>query len=131
MVQLRILSDSQADGFHAIRRFPVHVGRASDNDLCLAAPGIWDYHLVLELRPKEGFTFQTFDQALATINDQPQTSGRLRNGDILSFGSVKVQFWLSAPVQRSLRFREILVWILLLMVTLGQIGILYYLLGLH
>jgi pSer/pThr/pTyr-binding forkhead associated (FHA) protein len=131
MVQLRILSDSQADGFHAIRRFPFHVGRASDNDLCLAAPGIWDYHFVLELRPKEGFMIQTFDQALAAINDQPQTSGRLRNGDIISFGSVKVQFWLSAPVQRSLRFREILVWILLLLVTLGQIGILYYLLGLH
>jgi hypothetical protein len=129
MVQLRILSGPKAGGLQAVRRFPFHVGRAADNDLCLDAAGIWDYHFMLDLRKGEGFTLQTFDAAFAAVNDQPQTSARLRNGDIISFGSAKVQFWLSAPRQQGLRLREWFVWTLLLVVTLGQVALLYYLLA--
>jgi pSer/pThr/pTyr-binding forkhead associated (FHA) protein len=131
MVQLRILSGPKAGGLQAVRRFPFHVGRAADNDFCVDADGIWDYHFVLDLRKNEGFTFQTFDEALAAVNDQPQAAARLRNGDVISFGSAKVQFWLSAPTQRGLRLREGFVWALLLLITLGQAGLIYYLLGLN
>jgi len=130
MVLLRILSDPQADALQAIRRFPFHVGRAPDNDLCLDVAGIWDYHFMLDLRPREGFTLQAFDQAFTAVNDQPITSARLRNGDVISFGSAKIQFWLSAPAQRGLRLRELLIWTLLLLVTFGQLAIIWYLLGL-
>jgi hypothetical protein len=129
MVQLRILSGSKAGGFKAVRHFPFHVGRAADNDFCLELPGVWDYHLMLDLRPKEGFVVQTFDQALAAINEQPQTSARLRNGDIISFGSAKLQFWLASPEQRSLRLREMVVWALWLFLILGQCALIYFLLG--
>jgi hypothetical protein len=130
MVLLHILAGPKADGFQAVRRFPFHVGRAADNDLCLAVAGVWEYHFRLELQPKEGINFQTCDEALAAINDQPKTTARLRNGDVISFGSAKIQFWLSAPVQRGLRLRELLVWALLILITLGQLAIIYYLLGL-
>lgn len=130
MVQLRILSGAKAGGFQAVRRFPFHVGRAADNDLCLDATGVWDHHFVLDLRRNEGFTLQTSDQAFTAINDQPQASARLRNGDIISFGSAKVQFWLAGPAQRGLRIRELFVWALLILVTLGQFTLLYFLLGL-
>ena len=125
MVLLRILSDPKADGLQAIRRFPFHVGRAPDNDLCLEAAGIWDYHFMLELRPHEGFTLQTFDQAFAAVNDQPQTSARLRNGDVISFGSAKIQFWLAAPRQRGLHLRELSVWLLIAAVTAAQLVLIY------
>jgi pSer/pThr/pTyr-binding forkhead associated (FHA) protein len=130
MVQLRILSGPKAGGLQAVRRFPFHVGRAQDNDLCLDAAGIWDYHFMLELRPGEGFTLQTFDQAFAAVNDQPQTSVPLRNGDVISFGSSKIQFWLAAPSQRGLQLRELFVWSLLLVVTLSQIALICFLMGL-
>jgi len=131
MVQLRILSGPKAGGLQAVRRFPFHVGRAADNDFCVDAAGIWDYHFVLDLQKHEGFTFQAFEEALVAVNDQPQVAARLRNGDVISFGSAKVQFWLSAPAQRGLRFREGIVWALLLLITLGQVGLIYYLLGLN
>jgi len=131
MVRLHILSGAKADGFPAVRRFPFHVGRAPDNDLCLEATGVWEHHFRIELQRKEGFTFQTCDAALAAVNDQPKTSARLRNGDVISFGSAKIQFWLSAPIQRGLRLRELLVWALLLLITVGQLAIIYYLLGLE
>ena len=127
MVQLRILSGSMAGELHVVRRFPFHIGRAADNDLCLDAAGIWDYHFVLEIKPNEGFTFQTFDEAFATVNDQPQTAARLRNGDIISFGSEKIQFWLAAPSQCGLRFREAFVWSLIAGVTAAQIALVVWL----
>jgi hypothetical protein len=130
MVQLHILSGPKAGGFQAVRRFPFHVGRAADNDLSVDAAGVWDYHLVLDLQKHEGFTLQTIEQAFATVNDQPQTSVLLRNGDIISFGSSKIQFWLAAPGQRGLRPRELFVWSLIILVTLGQLALIYWLLGL-
>jgi len=130
MVQLRILSGPQAGGFQAVRRFPFHVGRAADNDLRIDAAGIWDYHFMLDFRQNEGFTLKTFDEAFATVNDQPQTSAQLRNGDVISFGAAKIQFWLAAPRQRGLRLRELFVWLLLILVTVGQGVLIYYLLGL-
>ena len=86
---------------------------------------------MLELQPGEGFALKTFDEAFATVNDQPQTSILLRNGDVISFGSVKIQFWLAAPGQRGLRLRELFVWLLLILVTLGQFGLIYWLLKLN
>ncbi len=128
MIQLKILSGPQAGGFQAVRRFPFHVGRAADNDLCLNMAGVWDYHFMIELRREEGFALQTFDGAFAAVNDLPQTASRLHNGDVISFGSIKVQFWLAPAVQRGLRFREALVWALLVLVTLGQAALICYLL---
>jgi hypothetical protein len=73
---------------------------------------------------------QTFDEAFAAVNDQQQSSARLRHGDIISFGSAKVQFWLASPGQRGLRCRELTVWAIILAVTLGQLTLLGFLLGL-
>jgi hypothetical protein len=54
----------------------------------------------------------------------------LRNGDVISFGSIKIQFWLSAPVQRGLRFREWSVWALIVLITIGQLLLIGWLLRL-
>jgi hypothetical protein len=128
MVQLRILSGPKAGGLEAVRRFPFHIGRAADNDLCLDASGIWDYHFMLDFKPNEGITMQTFDEAFAAVNDQPQNAAHLRNGDIISFGSAKIQFWLAGPNQRGLRLRELFIWGLLTLVTAGQLALLFWLL---
>ena len=56
MVQLQILSGKQAGALWVARRFPVHVGRAADNDLQLEEDGVWDEHLQLDFDPAEGFS---------------------------------------------------------------------------
>lgn len=127
MVQLRILSGQMAGNLQVVRRFPFSIGRAADNDLCLDAAGIWNYHFMLEFKQNEGFTLQTFEEAFATVNDAPQKSARLRNGDIISFGSAKIQFWLAAPRQHGLRLREFFVWTLLAGVTAAQIALVVWL----
>jgi len=121
MVQIRILSGKTAGNIHVARRFPFRIGRAAGNELQLDDEGVWDNHLVLEVQKTEGFTVKTVSDAFVAINEQPQTSARLRNGDILSFGSAKIQFWLTAPKQRGLRLRELSVWLLLAAITAFQL----------
>jgi len=128
MVQLRILSGKMAGDVHIVRRFPFHIGRAAGNELTLDGEGIWDNHLVLEVEKNAGFTLKTVANAFVAINEQPLASARLRNGDIISFGSAKIQFWLAAPRQRGLHLRELSVWLLLATVTSFQLFLIYRLL---
>ena len=128
MIQLRILSGKMAGDIQVVRRFPFRIGRAAENDLILDEPGVWDRHLTLEFQKKEGFILNTAPETFAAINDESQTSARLRNGDIASFGSAKIQFWLAAPRQRGLLFRELCVWLLLIAVTAFQFALIYRLL---
>ena len=128
MIQLKIISGQTAGDIQVVRRFPFRIGRALENDLRLETPGVWDRHLTLEFEKAEGFLLHTAPDAFAAVNEQPQTSARLRNGDIISFGSAKIQFWLAAPIQRSLRLREAFVWVLLAAVTLFQLVVIYRLL---
>ena len=124
MIQLRIINGQTAGDLLVVRRFPFNIGRAADNDLCLDEAGVWDYHLAVNFQPDEGILLTTAPEAFLAINEQPQSSARLRNGDVISFGSCKLQFWLAAPPQRSLKFREAAVWIILATVTLLQVALL-------
>ena len=128
MVQLRIISGTRAGDLRVIRHFPFRIGRSVENDLCLEDAGVWEKHLTLEFQKNEGFILQAAPDAFTAINEEPQTSARLRNGDIISFGSAKIQFWLAAPRQRGLRLREFFVWVLLAAVTILQLALIYSLL---
>jgi hypothetical protein len=91
--------------------------------------GVWDRHLALECQRSEGFKLVTSTDALAAVNNQPVQTARLRNGDIITVGSVKLQFWLAAVRQRGLRLRELFVWALIAAVCLAQVALIYWLLG--
>jgi pSer/pThr/pTyr-binding forkhead associated (FHA) protein len=129
MVQLSILSGKMAGENQLIRHFPFLIGRSRENDLCLDDAGIWERHLKLVFQKKEGFTLETAADALATVNGQPQKSTRLRNGDIISIGSAKIQFWLAPLPLRGLGLRETLVWLLVAAVIASQLGLIYWLAG--
>ena len=127
MIQLGILSGKKAGTQTVARHFPFHVGRATGNDLQLEDDGVWDRHLTIEFDPSYGFKLATAPEALATVNGERVVNVMLRNGDTITAGSVKLQFWLAAARQGSLRLRENFVWVLLLFVTLGQFILLYWL----
>jgi hypothetical protein len=129
MIQLNVLSGKKAGNQTVVRHFPFRVGRATQNDLQFEDDGIWDSHLMFELhRQNKRITLAVAPNALAAVNNQAIQSAPLRNGDVISFGSVKIQFWLAAVKQRGLRLRELFVWALLILVTLGQFTLIYWLL---
>ena len=125
MIQLRILSGKAAGENIFVRRFPFRIGRDPQNELALDDAGVWDEHLKIGFQKMEGFTLETNADAFVAVNEQPQKSARLRNGDIISFGSAKVQFWLAPARQRNLAAAELFVWLLLAVLTVVQIFLLF------
>lgn len=128
MIELHILAGKKAGGQSVVRRFPFRIGRASGNDLQLNDDGTWDQHLTLEFHRREGFKLTAAQNALVMVNHQPVQTTLLHNGDIITLGSAKLQFWLAAARQRGLWLRERFVWALLVIVLLGQFAIIYWLL---
>jgi len=127
MVQLNILSGKKAGTQTIARHFPFHVGRAAENGLQLEDDGVWEQHLTLEFQKKEGFNLTTAANALAAVNGQSVKNEILRNGDTITLGSVKLQFWLAAARQRGLRLREFFLWALIIAVTSAQLALVYWL----
>lgn len=125
MIQLQVLSGRKAGSGAVASRFPFHIGRASPNDLLLDDDGVWDQHLALEFKPHDGFYLSTASNAIAAVNGKPVANTLLRNGDIITVGSAKIQFWLAPAPPYSLRLRENLVWAFLLLVTLGQLVLIW------
>ena len=128
MIQFNILSGKKAGAQSAARHFPFRIGRAPENELQLDDDGVWDQHLTLEFNRQKGFTLATAPNALAAVNGEPVQTATLHNGDVITVGSAKLQFWMAAARQRGLRLREAFVWMLLAAVTAGQFALIYWLL---
>lgn len=127
MVQLQILSGKMAGTRWIARHFPLRIGRAPQNDLRLEEDGVWDDHLQVVFGPVDGFTLVACPNALVAVNHESIQSFRLRNGDLIEFGSMRLRFWLAEPNQQGLRLREAFAWALIALVSLGQIALVYLL----
>ncbi|MEW6305572.1 MAG: FHA domain-containing protein [Verrucomicrobiota bacterium] len=127
MVRLQILAGGKSGTSHVIQRFPCLIGRSAGAGLRLEDAGVWDQHLRLELDPEHGFVLTLQPNALATHNGERFESARLRNGDVIQLGDVKLQFWLRETDQELLTWREALTWTGIAALTLAQIGLITWL----
>lgn len=94
----------------------------------MEAPGVWEQHARLELDRVEGFVVVAEGEALTLANGAPVRRTRLRSGDVLELGEVKIQFWLSPARQGGLQAREWFTWTGLALLAAGQAGAIYWLL---
>lgn len=129
MVQFNLLTGKQAGARWVARRFPVRIGRSAECDLRVEDDGVWSEHLQLQFERRQGFLLQTEPGALAQVNGHPFEGGVLRNGDIIEIGALKLQFWLAETRQAGLAWREWLVWIITLLISVAQIVLIYLLLS--
>lgn len=127
VVLFQILNGSKAGASEVARRFPFRIGRASGSHLCLEDAGVWDEHLVIQLRPDRGVEMVVKEPALATVNGEPVKSVVLHSGDIIGLGSLQLRFSLSPSRQRSLSAREFLTWLALALLCAGQAALIYWL----
>lgn len=126
MIQLTILTGRKAGTRAEARQFPFVIGRAPSCSLVLEDPGVWERHLELHYL-ESGLSMVTGPEALASLNGEPVRESRLRDGDVLELGSVKLRFAFSPMRQRGLYFREALTWVALAAISLGQVAIIYLL----
>jgi hypothetical protein len=120
MIQLHVLSGASAGQRHELNQFPVSVGRNATCSVPLSDPGVFDKHFEIQFSP-EGYNLQASPHAVVTVNDARAETALLRNGDIISAGYPKLQFWLGAMTQRGLRLRESIAWFLVFGVSVAQI----------
>jgi len=125
MIQLHVLSGKKAGNHVVASHFPFRIGRGPQNDLPMDDDGVWDQHIVLEFRRKEGFRLTAAPEAIAAVNSKPAGEGFLRNGDIITLGSAKLQFWIAPARQHGLRLRENFVWALLILVAVSELVLIY------
>jgi predicted component of type VI protein secretion system len=128
MVQLQILSGQKAGARWVARRFPVRIGRSAASDLQLEENGVWDGHFELSFDPNQGFLLNPCPNALVTVNHEAVQVTRLRNGDSIEIGPVQIRFWLAETRQRGLRIREWFVWTVVVVMSLGEVVLVYWLL---
>jgi hypothetical protein len=129
VIQLKILDGKKAGAEWAARRFPVWIGRVTPSDLCLEEEGIWDQHLRIDLERGQGLVLTAAPEAYVAVNGDLVQSARLRNGDTITLGRVRLLFGLSPTRQRSLRVREALTWLALAALCFGQVALVYWLIG--
>lgn len=127
MVQIDILSGSKAGSQVVARRFPFRVGRNAQATLALEDGGVWDYHFELSVRPADGIVLTSAPEALTLVNGTRFQEARLRNGDLIEAGSVKLRFNLSHTTQRGLAFCETATWTALALLCFGQVALIYWL----
>jgi hypothetical protein len=128
MIQLRILSGKKAGAETVARHFPFYVGRATNCQLSLDEPGIWDRHFQINLISPEGFVLTTEPNTSVIIEGKTVQHAVLRNGETIEIGLTKILFGLSPTLQKSLAIRERLTWIVLAGLCLGQIALIYQML---
>ena len=128
MIQLQVLSGKQAGSDIVVRHFPFLIGRGADVDLRLDEAGVWDRHVQIDFRRKDGFSVSALGEALISINSDSLPTASLRNGDVVGIGSVQLRFWLARSEQKTLRVREALTWTALFALFFAQFGLIYWLL---
>jgi hypothetical protein len=129
VVQFSISGPGGASRECLANRFPFRVGRAPESDLRIEGNGVWDRHATLRLERQEGFILETDTGALLSVNGQRTNRIRLRNGDLVECGSVKMRFWMAPARQYSLGPREFLTWVGLAALLAVQVGLVYHLIG--
>jgi len=128
MIQLRILSGEKAGATVSIPRLPFQVGRASNSSLPLDDAGIWDQHFTITWPTAESLVLTANPKAVTVVNGATVKEAALSEGDLIEAGAVKMRFGFEAVQQKSLVAREMLTWIGLGALSLGQVALIYQLL---
>jgi pSer/pThr/pTyr-binding forkhead associated (FHA) protein len=127
MIQLKILSGKKAGTETVTRHFPFQVGRATSCGLSLDEPGVWEKHFQIDINSSEGFLLSTEQKTSVVIDGKSVQETVLRNGDTIEIGLTKILFGLSPTHQKSLVAREMLTWVALAALSLGQVALIYQL----
>jgi predicted component of type VI protein secretion system len=104
-----------------VERYPFSVGRARTCDWALDAPGVWPDHFRLEHQPGEGLRLISGSEAITLVNGQRVRSARLRNGDVIGAGGLRLAFMLAPAAQRDFTLREALTWAAVGLLALAQV----------
>ena len=110
------------------RHFPFVIGRSPSAQCRVEEAGVWEQHVRIILDRNKGCLLSVQPEAIAFVNGELVQETILRNGDIISMGATQIRFLLAPTRQSSLRLREWLTWFGFVLLSLGQVALIYWLL---
>jgi len=126
MVQLTILNGKAAGSVIVARRFPFVVGRNQGVNHRIKETGVWDRHFELTLPPTGGVVLRVNPSAFTEVNgERIDGNATLRDGDLICLGHLRIRYALSPARQHDLRLRELVTWIAIGLLGLGQFYLIY------
>jgi hypothetical protein len=128
MIQLHILSGKRAGATFSASKLPFQVGRAASSALTLDDAGVWDQHFTITWPASDSLVLAANPKAVTLVNGAKVNEVSLREGDTIEAGAVKMRFGFEPTKQKSLVTREMLTWIALCALSLGQVALIYQLL---
>jgi len=121
MLEARILSGQQAGTVVPITRFPFSFGR-SEADCVFREPGVWDRHFLVTGGDGRRFGIQRAQaDAQLQVDGATAIEASLRNGSMVTCGSVRIEFRIAPARQRSQRFFGALSWMTVIFVVLLEV----------
>lgn len=128
MIQLHILSGKKAGATISISKLPFAVGRTAASSLAIDESGVWDQHFTISWPKVNELVLTANPSAITIVNGAKVSETALREGDLIEAGAVKMRFGFEPVRQKSLFTREMLTWIALSLLSLGQVALIYQLL---
>lgn len=125
MVRLDVSSAGETPATHLLRQFPCVVGRGSDCGLRVAASGVWERHAEIDLKGDAGFAVRAVGDGVVVLNGVAVKDARIRNGDQIEMGGLKIRFWLAPVRARPHRGGDIVFWGLCALAVLGMLTLIF------
>lgn len=130
MFRLTILEGKRRGQHFDITSYPFVVGSNVEADLRMPDIGVWSNHAAIELESGGEPHLKRLGDGMVSVNAEPATFSKLRNGDLIAVGAVVFCFSSSPASLKNLGWLPVFVWFVVGAVVLLELFCVAFLLGL-
>ncbi len=130
MFRLTVLEGKRRGQHFDIPSYPFVVGNNVEADLRMPDVGVWNNHVAIELEAGGEPHLKRLGEGVVSVNADPATFSKLRNGDLIVVGAAVFRFSLSPAPLKNLGRILVVVWFVVVAVMLLELFCIAFLLGL-
>jgi len=129
LAQFHITTGLLKGHYFSANTLPVRIGRGGGCQIKLPDPGIWEWHVEVNVNQEHRFLVRCNPETTAMVNGGPikQEAQLLRNGDQIEIGAVNLQFWLGNVRKKNHRPAENTIWVIVGILVLSEFILLLWL----
>lgn len=130
MFRLTVLEGQRRGQHFDIPSYPFVVGSNVEADLRMPDIGVWCNHAAIELEAGGEPHLKRLGDGTVSVNTEPATFSKLRNGDLIAVGAAVFRFSSSPASLKNLGKIPVFVWLVVGAVVLLELFCVAFLLGL-
>ena len=130
MFRLTVLEGKRRGQHFDIPSYPFVVGSNVEADLRMPDIGVWSNHAAIELVAAGEPHLKRLGDGMVSVNAEPATFSKLRNGDLIAVGAAVFRFSSSPASLKNLGRIPVFVWLVVGAVVLLELFCVAFLLGL-